>query len=217
MRAAAAAGLQRLDAVGDLVVGRCRIGDDRQVSLLRDHVELNGLQIDEQRRGQNVVGPVAFAVEVVRVGGLCLEHGVIDDHVAVDVGDAAQAYFPGEALPAIRRHERVAAAAQHEVALDVAGDDGSRGIGARGPDIIGTEFVQCGIGRYQLDRRCRAAWGLGIERKQRLAALDVAYDRADGAGGDVGLGQCLGDGRRYRHRRLGDGRSGEHATGQRND
>jgi hypothetical protein len=159
---------------------RGRVGHDGDV---------DGLEIDHQRVGQDVVGAVRTIVERGAVVTLRREQRVVDHDVAGDALDAHLAQAVDETPPAIRIHERVAAALEHEVAVEHLVAHGTGRIGTRAPRVGRPEQLERGERRNDLHRRRRVARHAGVVTHQRLVATDLAHEDTQAGAGDAPLRQ----------------------------
>ena len=141
-------------------------------------VDRHGLEIHEQRIRQDVVDAERAIVERGAVVALRREVAVVDHDVA---GNALYAGLPqavDEAPPALRGHERIAAAHQHEVALERLVAHGPRRVGARAPRVRRPERLERGERGQHFHGRRGIARDCGVEADHGFLAVHFAHVHA---------------------------------------
>ena len=159
-----------------------------------NEVEVDGLEVHEQRVGPHVVGAPRFAVELRGVVRRGREEGAVEDHVAADLAKPACVQLAYQLPQALVGEPGVAAAPEDQVARERPAAHRARheNIGLEG--VRGTQEIESRESGDQLDR------GGGIEGLRRLmsdealAACHRLDDGAHGGLGHSGPGERVADG-----------------------
>jgi hypothetical protein len=157
------------DAVVDREIDRCRRRGDVHATGagIRHEPELDGLEIDHERRGLRVVGLVRPPVEGRGILGRQCEGRIVDHDVAAQGAKPFRAQCLHEAPPALEGHVGIAAALQNEIPLEHAVLEHALHERLRVPSIGRPQRIEGGEGRHHFDGGGGAARRAGIE----LAAI----------------------------------------------
>ena len=178
----------------DLHVREIGFAHDAHAAAFGNEVEVDRLEVHQQRVGPHVVGTPRFAVELRRVVGRGREERPVQDHVAADLAQPARAQLADELPKALVGELGVAAAAQDEVARERASrylagheDVGLEGVGR-------TEEVEPGEGGDELDHGSGVERPVGLVRDQARASGHPFHDRAHGGLGHARPGERIAHG-----------------------
>jgi len=103
--------------------------------------------------------------------------------------DAGLAHCIDEPPPAVRRHERIAATLDHEVAVEHLVAQLAGRVGLRAPRICRAEQLERRIGGQHLHRRRRVARDRGVVGQERLGRTDLLHEHAQARGRHASLAQ----------------------------
>ena len=152
---------------------RRRSGAGREANLHR-------LEIDEQRVRSDVVGLERLAVERGRIVRDGREERAVEHEVAVDARQPLVAQHRHERLPSLDRDLRIAAALEHEIAVQHAGVERAVEIRDGPPAVVGAEQFERGERRDELHHRRGVVRPIRLVREQRPALGHVLHDDGDG-------------------------------------
>ena len=173
---------RKCDAIVDREVdGRRRRHDLDLADLrIRRHPEFDGLEVDHQRVGQDVISAIRPSIERARILRRQGERRIVDHDVAVDRLETPGPQHVHKAPPAFQGHVGIAAALQNEVAVEHTVVQFAAKQRARVPDKRGSEQVQTGECGEQLDGRCRAARGIAVQTRDHPPGIQIDHREADG-------------------------------------
>jgi hypothetical protein len=153
-------------------------GDARAVGR-GDEAEAHRLEVDEQRVGPDVVGLERLVVERGGIVRRQPERAAVEHEIAADRLEPAFAQRRDERRPLLDRDLRIAAALEHEVAVEAAVDQRPGQVGLGAPAVIAAEDVERGERRDELHDRRRVHRLLGLVREQRPSRPGLLHDDAD--------------------------------------
>ena len=115
----------------------------------------HALEVDGERVRADVVGSQRLAVERRRIVSSDVEPSPVQHQVATDGREAGGAKAGDELAELLEGDFRIAAAFEHQIAAEHAGDDRTVGIGFGLPAIVRPEELEAGKRRHQLHGRRR--------------------------------------------------------------
>ena len=154
--------------------------DDRCVACRgRGEREANRFEIDEERVGPDVVRLERLAVEGGRIVRDGREKRPIEHEIAVHRVEPACAQRRHERLPLLDGYLRVAAAFEHEIAVEHAALERAAEVRFGLPAIVGAEELERRERRDELHHRGGVERAIDLLRKERPAPVHFLDDDAD--------------------------------------
>ena len=189
----------------DLELIGARLGEDEHGTRIgiRDELEADRLEAQQQRIGADVVGAQRLRVEAPGVMLAGREVRAIEHQVAADVAQAPVAQRAQQQPEALEAELRIAHPLQHQVALQHTLLEGAVQVGVGPPAIRRPEHFEPCQRRDEFHHRSRIHRDGFVHAQRRGARLDGLHDRRGVRRRDAGGFQRLLDGRRPALRRLG--------------
>jgi hypothetical protein len=195
---ATAVAVAQRDLVGDIEVGRRRLGGNAQGLCHRigHQLQRHGLEVQQQGVRRHVVWPRRLGIEAPRVVAVGGKGRAIEHQVAANFADATRANHAQQAAELVIGQLGIAAAPEMQIALQhpVCQTAADKGLGL--PGVGRAEQVECRKGGDQLHGRGRVQRGTRIHRQARRHGIDFAYPGRRGRGRNARRLQRGRDGRR---------------------
>ncbi len=203
-RAEATGPADQADAIVDRHVGERGVEGDLRTASGGTDDDPRRLEVHQRPERAHVVRLRELAVEVVDAARPGVEDRVVEHQVAVDLLEAGRAHARDELGEVLDHELRVAAAAQHQVAVQHAFSQHAAQPRLGAPAVVGPEQRQSGIGGDQLDRRRGIQRQLCVVGDERLRTVERQRDCPDLLRREPGVVKPSLD-RPARRRRFGHG------------
>ncbi len=173
----------------DLDIGQIGIGGDTHPGAVGNESELDGLEVHQERIGADVVAAARLAVELAGIVRGRAEIAAVDDDVAADLAQAARPELVRGLPQALVGELGIAAAADHEVAIEDPGGELAHDQEIGMESERGTEQVERRVRGEQLHQRGRIDQSLGLVGDQRSPAFDGNHDHGRRSARNPGGGE----------------------------